>query len=338
MKRVFYFLCFSSACFSFSFPFKKDTPTIAETKKIRIGFFPNITHPHALVAQALARESKDWFASYLPSSYKIEWYRFNAGPTAMESLVTNTIDLSYVGPNPALNTYLRSKGKEIRLLSGAIRGGAGLVIQKDLAQKPLKEWNGKKIASPQYGNTQDVACRNWVQSQQKNAIKLMILPATNSDQLTLFKKKQIDGAWTIEPWRSRLISEGEGILYLDDKENWTTILVASNDFCTHSPNLTQQIIQAHNELSHWIVDHFEEAARLIQSELKHQINVSFDKEFILQSLKNLYFDTHPKQQDFEKLIDDAIAVSLLKKNLIFPLDLFFQEITKNAIDSSKITK
>ena len=327
MKRVFYFLCFNLVCFSFSFPFKKNASIhTPEVKKICIGFFPNITHPHALVAQALAKEGKDWFASYLPSSYKVEWYRFNAGPTAMEGLITHAIDLSYVGPNPALNTYLRSKGKEVRLLSGAIRGGAGLVVKKDLAQKPLKDWNGKKIASPQYGNTQDVACRSWVQSQQKNAIKLIILPATNPDQLTLFKKKQIDGAWTIEPWRSRLISEGDGVLYLDDKESWTTILVASNDFCTHSPNLTKQIIQANKELSQWIQGHFEEAARLIQSELKYQIGVSFDKEFIFQALKNLNFDTHPKQQDFEKLVDDTIATSLIKKDLKFPLDLFFREI------------
>lgn len=336
MKSVLYFFCFNLTCFGFSFPFKKDTLSHApEIKKIRVGFFPNITHPHALVAQALAREGKDWFVSYLPSNHKVEWYRFNAGPTAMESLVTHTIDVSYVGPNPALNTYLRSKGKEVRLLSGAIRGGAGLVVQKDLATKPLKEWNGKKIASPQYGNTQDVACRNWVQNQQKNAIKLMILPATNPDQLMLFKKKQIDGAWTIEPWRSRLISEGEGILYLDDKESWTTILVASNDFCAHSSELTKAFVQAHHALNQWIQEHFEEAARLIQSELKHQMGVFFDKEFILQALKNLHFDIHPKQQDFEKLIDDAITTSLLKKELKLPLDLFFQEITKNETISSK---
>ena len=131
MKRVFYFLCFNLVCFSFSFPFKKNiSKHTPEVKKVRIGFFPNITHPHALVAQALAKEGKDWFSSYLPSSYKVEWYRFNAGPTAMEGLFTHAIDLSYVGPNPALNTYLRSKGKEVRLLSGAIRGGAGLVVQK----------------------------------------------------------------------------------------------------------------------------------------------------------------------------------------------------------------
>ena len=143
MKRVFCFFCFNLVCFGFSFPFKKNTSIhTPELKKIRIGFFPNITHPHALVAQALAKEGKDWFTDYLPSGYKVEWFRFNAGPTAMEGLITHAIDLSYVGPNPALNTYLRSKGKEVRLLSGAIRGGAGLVVKKDLAQKPLKDWNG----------------------------------------------------------------------------------------------------------------------------------------------------------------------------------------------------
>lgn len=318
MKFTFGFIYFNLTCFALSFSLFNSS----KEKTLHIGFFPNLTHPQALVAQALAKEGKE---NYFPKDYKIEWMRFNAGPTAMEGLLTHVIDLSYVGPSPALNTYLRSKGKEARLLAGAVRGGSGLVVKKELAQKPFQNWNGQKIASPQYGNTQDIACRNWLQSlQTKDAIQ--ILPASNPDQLTLFKKRQIDGAWTIEPWRSRLISEGEGVLVLDDKESWTTILVASNKFCTQHPDLIKLLIQAHHNLTQWIQNNFEETARLIQEELKRQISVVFDQELILQVLKNLQFDTNPKLQDFEKLVDDAIATSLIKKELKLPLDAFFQEV------------
>ncbi len=329
-----YIICFISPLFAKNIPEK--TP---EEVKIRIGFFPNITHVHALVAQALKNEGKDWFATYLPNNCKIEWYRFNAGPTAMESLVIHTIDLSYVGPSPALNTYLRSKGKEIRLLSGAIRGGSGLVVQKTLKQLPLNNWENKKIASPQYGNTQDIACRIWAQNlKEKYGIQITTLPTSNPDQLMLFKKKQIDGAWTIEPWRSRLLSEGEGVSFFDDKDNWTTILVTSNNFYANHSNLIESIIKAHQKLTQWIKNNLQETARLIQEELKRQIAVSFEQEIILQALKNLQFDITPKMKEFEKLVDDTLSTSLIKKDLIISLDRLFEAIIKMENVSHKNEK
>lgn len=329
MRLICLFLCLNILYLVFPLSAHITPIKAPEEVKIHIGFFPNITHAHALVAQALKNEGKDWFASYLPQNCKINWCRFNAGPTAMESLIINSINLSYVGPSPALNTYLRSKGKGIRLLSGAVRGGSGLVIQKTLAQLPLSNWENKKIASPQFGNTQDIACRSWAKTlKEKYNIQITTLPTTNSDQLILFKKKQIDGAWTIEPWRSRLLSEGEGVLFLDDKENWTTILVASSSFCNKYANLIKNIIKAHQELTQWIQNNLQESARLIQEELKRQIYISFKKEIILQALENLQFDVNPQIKEFEKLIDNAISLSLLKKDLKIPLDMFFNEITK----------
>src|SRR5436853_1526178 len=133
----------------------------AETK-IRVGHFPNITHAQGLIAHALTRQGKGWFEHRLGADVKIEWFVYNAGPSAMEAIFANSIDLTYVGPGPALNAYSKANGGEIRLIAGAANGGAGLVIQPDSNFKAPADFRGKKIATPQLGNTQDISCRAWL--------------------------------------------------------------------------------------------------------------------------------------------------------------------------------
>src|ERR1700688_1476572 len=129
---------------------------------IRVGHFPNVTHVQALVAQALSRQGKGWCEERLGAGTKIDWFVYNAGPSAMEAVFANSIDLTYVGPGPALNAYTKSNGEEIRLIAGAANGGAGLVVQSDQNLKAAADFRGKKIATPQLGNTQDISCRAWL--------------------------------------------------------------------------------------------------------------------------------------------------------------------------------
>src|SRR3982750_865150 len=129
---------------------------------IRVGHFPNITHAQALVAHNLSRQGKGWFEEKLGGGLKIEWFVYNAGPSAMEAVFAQSIDLTYVGPGPALNAYTKANGAEIRLIAGAANGGAGLVIQADGNLKTSSDFRGKKIATPQLGNTQDISCRAWL--------------------------------------------------------------------------------------------------------------------------------------------------------------------------------
>src|ERR1700676_338748 len=135
----------------------QSSTTFAETK-IRVGHFPNVTHVQALVAHALSRQGKGWFEERIGPGTKIEWFVYNAGPSAMEAIFANSIDLTYVGPSPALNAYAKSRGQEIRIVSGAANGGAALVVPTDSALKTPADFRGKKIATPQLGNTQDVSC------------------------------------------------------------------------------------------------------------------------------------------------------------------------------------
>src|SRR5919108_133412 len=130
--------------------------------KIRVGHFPNITHAQGVVAHALSRQGKGWFEQRLGPGTKIEWFIYNAGPSAMEAIFAKSIDLTYVGPGPALNAYLKSNGEEIRVISGAANAGAALVVKADSPIKAPADFRGKKIATPQLGNTQDISCRAWL--------------------------------------------------------------------------------------------------------------------------------------------------------------------------------
>src|SRR5437588_2413675 len=168
----------------------------AETK-IRVGHFPNITHAQGVIAHALSRQGKGWFEQRLgadsPSrtGIKIEWFVYNAGPSAMEAIFAKSIDLSYVGSGPALNAYTRSNGQEIRLIAGAANGGSGLVVQSDQNLNAPSDFRGKKIATPQLGNTQDISCRAWLSEGGLKITQLsgdaQVLPTQNPDQLGLFR-------------------------------------------------------------------------------------------------------------------------------------------------------
>src|SRR5215467_838802 len=125
----------------------------AQTKTVvRFGHFPNITHAQGVIAHAMSRQGKGWFEQRLAPGTKIEWFVYNAGPSAMEAIFANSIDLTYVGPGPALNAYTKSNGQEIRLIAGAANGGAGLVVQPDQNLRTPADFRGKKIATPQLGN------------------------------------------------------------------------------------------------------------------------------------------------------------------------------------------
>src|SRR5207247_6669275 len=197
--------------------------------KILVGHFSNITHAQCLVAHALSRQGKGWFEQRLGPGTKIEWFIYNAGPSAMEAIFAKSIDLTYVGPGPALNAYTKSNGQEIRLIAGAANGGAGLVVQPDENLRTPPDFRGKKIATHQLGNTQDISCRAWLTTGGLKITQLggdaQVLPTQNPDQLGLFKQKKVDGVWAVEPWLSRLEREDSGKVIVYEKDATTTVLV-----------------------------------------------------------------------------------------------------------------
>src|SRR5215210_1980444 len=183
-------------------------PAHAQKTTLRVGHFPNITHAQGVIAHALSRQGKGWFEERLGPNVEIQWFVYNAGPSAMEAIFARSIDLTYVGSGPALNAYSKSQGEEIRLIAGAANGGAALVVQPDQNLKVPGDFRRKKIATPQLGNTQDISCRAWLVAGGLKITQLggdaQVLPTANPDQLSLFTQKKVHAVWTVEPWISRL--------------------------------------------------------------------------------------------------------------------------------------
>jgi len=240
---------------------------------IRAGHFPDIVHSQAMIGKARGN-----FEKMLGPKVKIDWKLFNAGPSAIEALFAGELDLSYIGPNPAINGYIKSKGKALKIVCGAASSGAGLVVREDAGINSIDDFHGKKIATPQLGNTQDVACRNWLKENgfvlTEKGGDVQVIPIRNPDQLTLFLKREIDAAWTKEPWVARLINEGNGKLFLDERNLWpegrfvTAHIIVSTRFLTQHRELVKKWIRAHVEITDWINQHPAEAKEVVNSEIK----------------------------------------------------------------------
>jgi NitT/TauT family transport system substrate-binding protein len=239
---------------------------------IRVGAFPNITHPQAMIGK-----NNGWFEKAMGNQVKIDWKSFNAGPSAIEALFAGAIDMTYIGPNPAISGYVRSNGEALRIVAGATSGGAALVVRSDSGIQKPADFHGKKVASPQMGNTQDVALRAWLKANgMKTTDKggdVQVIPLANPDQLTLFLKKELDAAWAPEPWATRLIKEGNGRLFLDERTLWpngqfiTAHLIVRTQFLKEHPDLVKNWIRAHVELTDWINGHLPEAKKLLNLQI-----------------------------------------------------------------------
>lgn len=265
---------------------------------IRVGAFPNITH-----AQAMVGKGNGWFDKAMGPTVKVQWTSFNAGPSAIEALFAGAIDMTYVGPNPAINGYVRSNGEALRVVAGAASGGASLIVRNDAGIQGPQDFHGKRVASPQFGNTQDVALRNWL---KKNGLKtndkggdVQVVPMANPDQLTLFLKKDLDAAWAPEPWATRLIHEGNGRLLVDERSLWPNgqfvigLLVVNNKFLKAHPDLVKNWIRAHIELTDWINAHPAEAKKLLNEQIRRETNKALPDEVLEEAYSRLQVTYDP---------------------------------------------
>jgi NitT/TauT family transport system substrate-binding protein len=288
----------------------------ADSAVLRVGHFPNITHAQALVAHNLSRQGKGWFEERMGAGTKIEWFVYNAGPSAMEAIFAQSIDLTYVGPGPALNAYTKSNGAEVRLIAGAANGGAALVVQPDQNLKTPADFRGKRIATPQLGNTQDISCRAWLISGGLKITQLggdaQVLPTQNPDQLSLFQQKRIDAVWTVEPWVSRLERESGGKVLVEEKEVATTVLVSSVKFLAEHRDLARKFAQAHAELTEWMAKNPDEAQKLVRAELLAETKSDMAPDLIVQSWKRITFTADVPRASVESFMQNSMKTGFIK--------------------------
>ncbi|HPH03581.1 MAG TPA: ABC transporter substrate-binding protein [Spirochaetota bacterium] len=239
---------------------------------IRIGHFPNITHSQAIIG--LARGD---FSREIGTNVRIDVKRFNAGPAAIEALFAGSLDICYIGPNPAINGYVKSHGKALRILAGATSGGAALIVRKESGIVSDKDFSGKKIATPQLGNTQDVALRAWLTARGlhigEKPDEVAVLPVGNPQAYDLFRQGKIDAAWLPEPWASRLEIEAGGRLYLDERTLWpegdfvTAHVIVRTEFMKTRPDVVAAWLRGHAGVTAWIGTNGQLAKKVLNDEL-----------------------------------------------------------------------
>lgn len=292
----------------------KPGPAAGAKPVLRFGHFPNITHVQGLVAHALSRQGKGWYESRL--GVDVQWYTYNAGPSATEAIFARSLDVTYVGPSPTLNAYAKSKGTEMRVLAGAANGGSSLVVRPAANIHSPADFRGKKVATPQLGNTQDVQARAWLSNQGFKITltggDVTILPTQNADQLAMFAKGDIDAVWTAEPWVSRLELEAGGKVFLEDKDTNVTLLVSSAKFVKDQPDLAKKLVAAHKELTEWIKAHPAEARELIKSELKAETNSEPKDAMIDKALPRVVLTDEISRSSLDTMVQSAQKAGFLK--------------------------
>jgi NitT/TauT family transport system substrate-binding protein len=295
-----------------------------EVKTLRIGYFPNINH-----AQAVIGLGNGDFQKALGNNVKVETVTFNAGPSAIESLLANRIDASYIGPNPAINGYVVSDEKDVRVIAGATSAGASFVVRNDAGINSAKDLGGKKFASPQLGNTQDVALRKYLVDNgfktTENGGNVTVTPVANADILTLFLKKDIDGAWVPEPWAARLVKEANGRIFLDERDLWppegkfvTAHIIVRPDYLSENPDVIKKLIDAHVNETERINSNKEQAIKEFNVQLKRLTGQELPEDVLAESLTRLEFTYDPIKESLFKSANDAYDLGFLAKGEVRP--------------------
>jgi NitT/TauT family transport system substrate-binding protein len=291
--------------------------------ELKLGYFGNITHATALVGV-----QKGFIAKELGDT-KLSTQVFNAGPAAIEALNAGAIDATYIGPNPAINSFVKSKGESISIIAGAASGGAQLVVKPEI--KTAADLKGKTLASPQLGGTQDVALRAWLAKQgyktnTDGGGDVAINPTENAQTLKLFQNGKLDGAWLPEPWASRLVLQAGAKVLVDEKDLWdgsltgkpgefpTTILIVNKKFAAEHPQTVEALLKGHVEAVKWLNDTpAAEKATEVNAALKEAAGKALPQEVIDRSLKNIVFTVDPLAGAFKKLLQDGVDAGTTKK-------------------------
>jgi NitT/TauT family transport system substrate-binding protein len=286
---------------------------------VRLACFPNLTHAPALVGVGRSE-----FAQTLGNNGQLQTTVFASGPEALEALLAGAIDMAYVGPGPAINTYLKSGGKALRLIASACEGGAGLVARPDAGIHVLRDLDGKRVATPQLGGTQDIALRHFLAQQglrpREKGGTVQIVPSKPADTLGLFKRAQIDAAWLPEPWVSRLKQEAGAKLVFDERDLWpdrrftATVLVVRTEFLKAHPVLVEAILQAHIKTVDWIRKNPVEAQQIVNGELKRLTGKPLAASVMKEAWERLTFRVEPHPSSIEACARMATEAGFLPPN------------------------
>ena len=292
-----------------------DQPKTAKT--LRLGYFPNITHATALIGV-----EKGFFTGKLGST-TLKTQTFNAGPAETEALLSGALDAGYIGPNPAINAFVKTHGEAIRIIAGAASGGVQFVVRPGITK--AADLAGKKIATPQLGNTQDVALRAWLKkngftpSSASTPGDVKVEPTDNATTLQLFKSGKIDGAWVPEPWASRLVLEGGGHVLVDEKSLWPegkfviTHLIVRTEFLKKFPETVKELLEGQVATTAWVEKNPADAKQAANAALAKLTGKPLKAAVLDRAWSNITLTNDPVASSLKKSAADAVTAGLLKE-------------------------
>jgi len=297
---------------------------------VRVAFFPNLGHSIAIVGT-----EKGIFAEKLDNQTVIETRLFDSGPQVIESIFANEIDLAYVGPGPAINGFLKSDGKALKILAGAASGGVSLVIHPNSKIESVDDFSGKRIAAPQIGNTQDISLRNYLyQNNLKPAEKggsVYVINVVNPDIFTLFSKGELDAAWVPEPWATRLVQQLGGIRLFQEKDLWpdqkfsSAELIVRSEFLEKHPDIVQKWVEAHVQTSDWINEHPAETKLIFNDFLKKKTGKTLPSEILNDAFSNLQITSDPIESSINTFAERANSLGYLGREGYSLEGIFYTE-------------
>ena len=324
----------------------------SSSKTLRIGYFPNVNHAQVIIGlkngdfQKILN-SNDSTNKSEQNKININEFVFSDGPSALEALFGGQIDVAYVGPNPAISGYVASGGKDgIRIISGAASGGASFVVRNDAGIQSVKDLGGKKFASPQLGNTQDISLRKYLVNNgyktAENGGNVTVVPTKPSDIFTLMLKKQIDGAWVPEPWATRLVNEANGKIFVDERDLWppqgkfvTANIIVRTDYLNQNPDVIKKLLEAHVNETLWINNHLNsdknnstfndkninQVVNAFNNGLKKMTGKTISDDELKQAFSRMDFTYDPLKQSLYKIADDANSLGFISDSKVNKLNI-----------------
>ena len=308
---------------------------------LRIGYFPNINHAQAVIGLGNGDFQKEL------GDVKVETQVFNAGPSAIEALFADRIDVTYVGSNPAINGYIKSDGQGLRIIAGAASGGAVFVVRNDSGINSAADFAGKKFASPQIGNTQDVALRSYLLKNgyktTENGGNVTIIPANNPDIVTLFLKKSIDGVWVPEPWGAKLVKESNGKILVDERDLWpngkfvTSQIVVRTDCLKNHPDVMKKLLEAHVDETTWINNNKDRVGQVFNVQLEKLTGKKIPADEFQNAFSRLEITYDPIKESLYTSANNAFELGFLGDKKPDLSNIYDLTLLNQVLDEKKLS-
>lgn len=304
--------------------------------KIRVAYFPNISHAIPIVGI-----EKGFFSNHIGNDTTIESILFDSGPQAIESIFAGSVDIAYVGSGPAINAFLKSEQHDVKILSGAASGGVSFIVHPNSEIKSVADFDGKRIAAPQIGNTQDISLRTYL---SENGLKpaekggsVIVLNPGNPDIYILFAKGDIDAAWVPEPTATILVQQLGGTRLFNEKDLWpenkfaSVVLIAREEYVSQHPEIIQKWLEAHQQTVSWINSNKEETRMVFIDFMKNEMGKSLPVGLIDESLSNLEITSDPIVSSISTMAKRADSLGYLGRHGYNLDGLFFDKNSNSQL-------